>query len=657
MGLLDLHADSLQTAATNTRSAPPPAPTPRFNTWGLATAAPRGVSAGAAEAGGFWADILGAFGQVAGAYPEALGVIPDAKQRKEADEARRKLLTEGTDFSSETGDLFRSVARDYRPDAQTASTAERLVFDFSRFASKAVGYSVAAGPIPGAALTGADEGMTMADDLRQQGVDLATRTKAGAIAGVVAGGSVALPIAGTTVAQTAGLVLAGGPLAFAGQQAATRYILDRAGYARIGEQFDPFDPVGLAVSTLVPAGFGAWALRGRRSGAQTAPDGPDVAGEGGGAHPLPQEHIDAARVHHAMETERAAALSARDGDAIARAADQIGAGERVDVTDFADTVPDVRAIQAAEHMQQAIQRARDMIPVGEARELDVETVTLGKLRPTDTPEFRQWFGESKVVDEDGAPQVVYHGTRSDVAAFDAGRLGEATGADSTGLGFFFTDKVSGEPAGWMAHGAEVWAADREGSYAGGGNVMPVYVSVKNPKTLKGSEMARAHSDPAEAAAIRRQAEAEGHDGFRYQDADENWVIAFRPEQIKSAIGNSGKFDPASPSLTDAPAAAKPDPLVEQVHAAVDDLLSHVTGKPVQRAEPAKAEPEDPHAQSIATRLAEIQQQFPDLQVRMDDGEAMPLKQLLDDVKAIADQEKQDAALFEIAANCHISFGG
>ena len=34
-----------------------------------------------------------------------------------------------------------------------------------------------------------------------------------------------------------------------------------------------------------------------------------------------------------------------------------------------------------------------------------------RFRQTETPEFKEWFGDSKVVDEDGRPLVVYHGSR------------------------------------------------------------------------------------------------------------------------------------------------------------------------------------------------------------------------------------------------------
>lgn len=50
--------------------------------------------------------------------------------------------------------------------------------------------------------------------------------------------------------------------------------------------------------------------------------------------------------------------------------------------------------------------------------------------------FVRWFGESKVVDAEGRPLVVYHGTNDDFTSFDPGNLGRATGARSAKMGFF-----------------------------------------------------------------------------------------------------------------------------------------------------------------------------------------------------------------------------
>lgn len=60
---------------------------------------------------------------------------------------------------------------------------------------------------------------------------------------------------------------------------------------------------------------------------------------------------------------------------------------------------------------------------------------------TKTPEFKKWFGESKVVDDHGEPLAVYHGSPSGepFTHFDASKMGNTTGAASAKEGFFFTD--------------------------------------------------------------------------------------------------------------------------------------------------------------------------------------------------------------------------
>lgn len=240
------------------------------NLWGIASAAPKGVGAGANESAGFFSDILGIYGEMQAGYAHQLdpSLMFDQKAAKAAfDEGAgaRERVASGAAFSTDMGTAFRATARSFAPDPQSAGRAEQMLFGLTRFATKAVGYSLAGSPVPGAVLTGVDEGMTEADRLKAQGVDIQTRTNVGAVAGAVAGVSVALPMAGKTVAGTAGLVAAGGPGGFIAQQAATKSILENAGYGQMANQYDPFDPVGLAISTLVPAGFGAFAMRGARA--------------------------------------------------------------------------------------------------------------------------------------------------------------------------------------------------------------------------------------------------------------------------------------------------------------------------------------------------------------------------------------------------------
>lgn len=238
-----------------------------FSAWNTIKAPVTGIIAGANDSVGFATDVLGAFGEVQAGFglqadPSLLFDSRQRRERIEQGQASRNEVMSGEAFSTELGSNLRATARSMTPDADTANVVEQTLFGISRFATKAVGYSVLAGPAVGATLTGADEGMSEADRLKAQGVDIGTRTQVGAIAGLSAAAATALPVAGRTIPQTVGLVAVGGPGGFIAQQAASKAILENADYSKIADQYDPFDPVGLAVSTLVPAAFGGYAMRG-----------------------------------------------------------------------------------------------------------------------------------------------------------------------------------------------------------------------------------------------------------------------------------------------------------------------------------------------------------------------------------------------------------
>jgi hypothetical protein len=158
--------------------------------------------------------------------------------------------------------------------------------------------------------------------------------------------------------------------------------------------------------------------------------------------------------------------------------------------------------------------------------------------------FKAWFADSKVVDEQQCPLVVYHGTQADVNQFDEGKQGSVTDDGFAGAGFYFTDD------------AEVASA-----YSGfsvedtGGNVMPVYLSLQNPKIISSySDLypdGKIPGNRTDAKRVRNALMAQGHDGVIMRGKSMNQYVAFSPQTIKSALGNSGAFDPASPSLTDA----------------------------------------------------------------------------------------------------------
>ena len=168
---------------------------------------------------------------------------------------------------------------------------------------------------------------------------------------------------------------------------------------------------------------------------------------------------------------------------------------------------------------------------------------------TNTPAFKKWFGDSKVVDADGKPLVVYHGTQSDIEEFE--------GYESPG---WFSDNPSF---------ASEYAANQrpqEGFYP---NVMPVYVAIKNPlaldfdmndsasaalpvmRKLGIEEASRGVSwgwdgDKAQHAVNNRAffeaAAKAGYDGIVVKEGGWTTYAPIKAEQIKSAIGNNGDFD-------------------------------------------------------------------------------------------------------------------
>jgi len=155
---------------------------------------------------------------------------------------------------------------------------------------------------------------------------------------------------------------------------------------------------------------------------------------------------------------------------------------------------------------------------------------------TDSMAFKAWFSGSKVVDAQGKPLVVYHGTTSDFSEFSPDKAN------------YFT--ASKEASGYYAEG---FGEKRDGL------VMPVYLAIKNPKVLPLTESAKLTK-----ADMKKYA-AEGFDGvFGTQSAymaegrpaisimpDGRYVteaIPFSPTQIKSAIGNNGNFDGTNPDI-------------------------------------------------------------------------------------------------------------
>jgi hypothetical protein len=190
---------------------------------------------------------------------------------------------------------------------------------------------------------------------------------------------------------------------------------------------------------------------------------------------------------------------------------------------------------------------------------------------TDTPAFKKAFGESKIVDRQGNPLVMYHGTARDFDVFNMKRGGDIWGtSDSRGVMWFSSNPNRANEA---AEDAAVVRNDRPDDYSGA-NVMPVYLRVTNPYYADESET----EDPAVLGRVIARAKRAGHDGVvmpgEFGGKD---VAVFRREQIKSAIGNSGAYDLSLPSILEAQA---PPPRSTQIQANLPPIVppSNVAGQ-------------------------------------------------------------------------------
>lgn len=199
---------------------------------------------------------------------------------------------------------------------------------------------------------------------------------------------------------------------------------------------------------------------------------------------------------------------------------------------------------------------------------------------TRSPQFKRWFGRSKVVGSDGEPLVVYHGTRAGGFNIFAPKI---RANQQLGFGIHFAEDRS-----LAAKYADDDAVARRGKTP---QTYAAYVSIKNPLLadeivyegspefdlaykLAGKNFFYAKDEggrrgvyiqnaidatsPARAQALIRAA---GYDGVRYNAklrimgvgssqtmAEGRSWVALDPTQVKSADSNIGSFDPNDPDI-------------------------------------------------------------------------------------------------------------
>lgn len=157
--------------------------------------------------------------------------------------------------------------------------------------------------------------------------------------------------------------------------------------------------------------------------------------------------------------------------------------------------------------------------------------------------FKKWFKNSKVVDENGKPLVVYHGTKQgDFSSFDKSKIGAQTDYGYRGKGFYFTPQQE-----LAAMYSRDWQKFKQVPNENG-RVMPVYLSVQNPYIIKSKD---AHNmlSKFESESFTRKLQEQGYDGVfvemddlvKSYDGELQEIIVFEPTQIKS-VYNRGTFD-------------------------------------------------------------------------------------------------------------------
>jgi hypothetical protein len=155
-----------------------------------------------------------------------------------------------------------------------------------------------------------------------------------------------------------------------------------------------------------------------------------------------------------------------------------------------------------------------------------------------TKAFKEWFGDwennpedaSKVIDENGEPRVVYHGTYSDFNAFDESHLGDVTNLNATNedwaktshIGFWFNDNKIGF---YTKH-------------------KPVFLNVRNPLEFASMESLVDEMSYYDSGEDFKRSNSDGYDSVIVLEDEEmggRSYSVFNDNQIKSATENNGGF--------------------------------------------------------------------------------------------------------------------
>jgi hypothetical protein len=157
-----------------------------------------------------------------------------------------------------------------------------------------------------------------------------------------------------------------------------------------------------------------------------------------------------------------------------------------------------------------------------------------------TPQFKAWFGDwendpqnaSKVVDENGEPKVMYHGSRGDFNIFSNDNPNKLTWTEG-GLGFYFTSYSTS-------------------ASAYGKRIISAFINSRNIKKSDESEHAFVTINQLEKLK-QQDYDSIYFDGqFTKTNGQRGWkddeLVVFKPNQIKLADGTNTTFDPKNEDI-------------------------------------------------------------------------------------------------------------
>ena len=238
-----------------------------------------------------------------------------------------------------------------------------------------------------------------------------------------------------------------------------------------------------------------------------------------------------------------------------------------------------------------------------------------EMRAPETVDFKKWHMGSQVKNEDGTPKVMYHGTTKSFNVFEPS---DKANRSLNVEGYYFTDNPDEASSYASTKFDRANETVEKNQLIEGANVMPVYLSIRNPYNTKGKNYINYDMEKAYEKALTKQIKEEsgfddqswvkskveelidrgrlpftamdpkveqevikagGYDGMR---DGPHWV-AFDPEQIKSATGNRGTYNRRSPNIL-AQKPAETTPTTQETAQTITDTLKKEFGNNILTAQ-------------------------------------------------------------------------